>query len=154
MVVTAGRRSGTAIRGGVRYRYLPVNWAGPRAGQLLFHALLPLAARRIPHDLWIESFTPPFSTSFIPLFSPGPVVGFAQNLSGREMSQRYKFPFFLIERLGLRCYRDVVVLNPADAQLLEDMILSAANQALAQAKEIANAEMGKVTAGFSLPGLG
>jgi DNA-binding protein YbaB len=34
------------------------------------------------------------------------------------------------------------------------MILSAANQALAQAKEISNAEMGKVTAGFSLPGLG
>jgi glycosyltransferase involved in cell wall biosynthesis len=116
MVVTAGRRRGTAVHGGVRYRYLPVAWAGPRAGQLLFHALLPFAARRIPHDLWIESFTPPFSTSFVPLFSPGPVVGFAQNLSGREMSHRYKLPFFLIERVGLRYYRDVVVLNPADAQ--------------------------------------
>ena len=116
MVVTAGRRSGIAVRDGVRYRYLPVAWAGPRAGQLLFHALLPFAARRIPHDLWIESFTPPFSTSFVPLFSRAPVVGFAQNLSGLEMSHRYRVPFFLIERLGLRCYRDVVVLNPADGQ--------------------------------------
>ena len=44
-------------------------------------------------------------------------------------------------------------LNPADAQLLEDMILTAANQALGQAKEISTAEMGKATAGFSLPGL-
>ena len=44
-------------------------------------------------------------------------------------------------------------LNPGDAQLLEDMILTAANQALAQAKEISNAEMGKATAGFNLPGL-
>lgn len=44
-------------------------------------------------------------------------------------------------------------LNPSDAQLLEDMILTAANQALNQAKEISNAEMGKVTAGMSLPGL-
>jgi DNA-binding YbaB/EbfC family protein len=43
-------------------------------------------------------------------------------------------------------------LNPADAQLLEDMVLAAANQALGQAKEIANAEVGKVTAGLSLPG--
>lgn len=43
--------------------------------------------------------------------------------------------------------------NPADAQLLEDMILSAANQALSQAKEISTAEMGKATAGFNLPGL-
>ena len=116
MVVTAGRHRGTGQHAGVRYRYLPVTWAGPRAAQLLFHALLPFAARRIPHELWIESFTPPFSTSFVPLFSPGPVVGFAQNLSGREMSHRYKLPFFLIERLGLRCYRDVVVLNPADGQ--------------------------------------
>ena len=49
---------------------------------------------------------------------------------------------------------DPQALNPADAQLLEDMILTAANQALAQAKEISNSEMGKVTAGFNLPGLG
>jgi DNA-binding protein YbaB len=34
------------------------------------------------------------------------------------------------------------------------MILLAANQALTQAKDIANAEMGKVTSGLSLPGMG
>jgi hypothetical protein len=44
-------------------------------------------------------------------------------------------------------------INPADAQLLEDMILSAVNQALEQAKQISSAEMGKATQGFSLPGL-
>src|SRR3954471_16504301 len=49
---------------------------------------------------------------------------------------------------------DPQAVNPADAQLLEDMVLTAANQALAQAKEISNTEMGKVTAGFNLPGMG
>jgi DNA-binding YbaB/EbfC family protein len=49
---------------------------------------------------------------------------------------------------------DPQALNPADAQILEDMILTAANQALTQAKEISTAEMGKVTAGFNLPGFG
>ena len=49
---------------------------------------------------------------------------------------------------------DPQALNPSDAQLLEDMILTAANQALSQAKEISNAELGKVTAGLNLPGLG
>ncbi len=44
-------------------------------------------------------------------------------------------------------------LNPEDAQLLEDMILSAANQALAQAREISNAQMQKATSGLNLPGL-
>src|SRR5271168_3870662 len=48
---------------------------------------------------------------------------------------------------------DPQALNPADAQLLEDMVLSATNQALSQARDIANTEMGKITAGLSLPGM-
>lgn len=48
---------------------------------------------------------------------------------------------------------DPQAMNAADAPLLEDMILIAANQALGQAKEISTAEMGKATAGFNLPGL-
>jgi len=49
---------------------------------------------------------------------------------------------------------DPQALNPSDAQLLEDMILTGVNQALGQAKDIANSEMGKITSGFNLPGLG
>ena len=48
---------------------------------------------------------------------------------------------------------DPVAVNPADVAILEDMVLAAANNALAQAKEISNAEMGKVTQGFNLPGM-
>ena len=48
---------------------------------------------------------------------------------------------------------DPQALNPSDAQLLEDMIVTAANQALGQAKEISTVEMNKITTGFSLPGL-
>lgn len=48
---------------------------------------------------------------------------------------------------------DPQTLNPNDAQLLEDMIIAAVNQALAQAKEISSAEMGKATSGFNIPGL-
>lgn len=48
---------------------------------------------------------------------------------------------------------DPQAVNPADAQLLEDLVLTAVNSALNQAKEISNNEMGKVTAGFNMPGL-
>lgn len=48
---------------------------------------------------------------------------------------------------------DPQALNPHDAQLVEDMVLTAANQALAQAKQIQTDEMGKATAGFNIPGL-
>ena len=47
---------------------------------------------------------------------------------------------------------DPQAVNPADTQLLEDMVLTAVNQALGQAKEISTSEMGKITAGFNLPG--
>lgn len=48
---------------------------------------------------------------------------------------------------------DPQAVNPADTQLLEDMILTAINTALAEAKEISNTEMSKVTSGFNMPGL-
>ena len=48
---------------------------------------------------------------------------------------------------------DPQAINPSDAQLLEDLILTAANNALNQAREISSAEMGKVTSGLSLPGM-
>src|ERR1041385_8739575 len=44
---------------------------------------------------------------------------------------------------------DPQALNPSDAQILEDMLISAVNSAMSQAKEISNAEMGKVTQGLS-----
>jgi hypothetical protein len=48
---------------------------------------------------------------------------------------------------------DPAALNPSDAPMLEDMVLTAANQALEQAKKISSEEMGKVTQGLGLPGL-
>ena len=48
---------------------------------------------------------------------------------------------------------DPQALNPADAALLEDMLVTAVNAALEQAKQISSAEMGKATQGFNLPGL-
>ena len=48
---------------------------------------------------------------------------------------------------------DPQALNPGDAQMLEDMVLTAANQALTQARDIANTEMGRITQGVGLPGM-
>jgi DNA-binding YbaB/EbfC family protein len=43
--------------------------------------------------------------------------------------------------------------NPADVTMLEDLVLTAANNALGQAKELQNSEMGSVAGGLQLPGL-
>lgn len=43
--------------------------------------------------------------------------------------------------------------NPADVQMLEDMLVTAINRALENARQISNDEMGKLTAGLGLPGM-
>jgi DNA-binding YbaB/EbfC family protein len=49
---------------------------------------------------------------------------------------------------------DREVINPEDAQMLEDLVLAASNEALRKSKEMVQAEMGKITAGLKIPGLG
>jgi DNA-binding YbaB/EbfC family protein len=48
---------------------------------------------------------------------------------------------------------DREVINPDDAQMLEDLVLAACNEALRKSKEMVQAEMSKLTAGLKLPGL-
>ena len=44
------------------------------------------------------------------------------------------------------------VVDPDDVEMLQDLILTAANEALRQMEEISQAEMNKFTAGLGIPG--
>ena len=48
---------------------------------------------------------------------------------------------------------DPQVVDPADVEMLEDLVLSAVRQVLEDAKKIAGDEMGKLTGGIKIPGL-
>ena len=56
------------------------------------------------------------------------------------------------EILSIKIDREVI--NPEDAQMLEDLVLAACNEALRQSREMVQAEMSKLTAGLKIPGLG
>jgi len=45
------------------------------------------------------------------------------------------------------------VCDPDDVEMLQDLIIAAANEAMRQMDEISNNEMSKVTAGMGIPGL-
>lgn len=55
------------------------------------------------------------------------------------------------ELVSVRIDREVV--DPDDIEMLQDLVLAAVNDALTQAKNMVNEEMGKLTKGLNMPGL-
>jgi DNA-binding YbaB/EbfC family protein len=46
------------------------------------------------------------------------------------------------------------VVDPEDVEMLEDMLIAALNEATRKAKETMDREIGKITGGMNIPGLG
>jgi DNA-binding YbaB/EbfC family protein len=49
---------------------------------------------------------------------------------------------------------DPEVISKDDAQMLEDLVLAACNEALRKSRELMQQELGKLTGGMKIPGLG
>jgi DNA-binding YbaB/EbfC family protein len=49
---------------------------------------------------------------------------------------------------------DPEVVSKDDVQMLEDLVLAAANEALRKSRELVQQELGKLTGGLKIPGLG
>jgi nucleoid-associated protein EbfC len=56
------------------------------------------------------------------------------------------------ELLSIKIDREVI--NPDDAQMLEDLVLAACNEGLRKSREMVQAEMSKLAGGLKIPGLG
>ena len=94
---------------GVNYKYIGI----PHRifGQLSFLILHTFHALKTRPSLIIESFTPPFSISLLPLFTKIPVVGLVHMLGARDMERKYHLPFTWIENIGLTWYHHFIVLS-------------------------------------------
>jgi DNA-binding YbaB/EbfC family protein len=57
-----------------------------------------------------------------------------------------------MEIISIKIEKDVI--NPDDADMLQDLIVAAVNEALRRAQQMVNEDMGKLTGGMNLPGLG
>lgn len=56
------------------------------------------------------------------------------------------------EVVSLKIEKEVV--NPEDIEMLQDLIVAAVNEGIRKSQEMASAEMGKITGGLSIPGMG
>jgi hypothetical protein len=57
-----------------------------------------------------------------------------------------------MEIVSIKIEREVV--NPDDIEMLQDLVAAATNEALRRAQEMVSEEMGKVTGGLNIPGIG
>jgi len=55
------------------------------------------------------------------------------------------------ELLSIQIEKEVI--DPDDAEMLQDLIIAAINDAMGKAREMIQAEMGRLTGGLKIPGL-
>jgi len=110
---------------GVLYERIGSTHLGPKIGQIIYQLLLPYFAIRKNYDLWLESFTPPISCAFLPLFTKKPVIALVHNFSEGYMNKKYHLPFYLVERLGIKFYKNFIVLS----KFAKDHVLKINNKA-------------------------
>lgn len=95
----------------IHYKHIGMQFKHPLIGQLVYSFLLPFYALIQRYDLWIENYTPPHSTNFIPFFTKKPVIGLAMMLDARKFSEKYKLPFYLVEQFGIKQYKYIITLT-------------------------------------------
>jgi hypothetical protein len=57
-----------------------------------------------------------------------------------------------MEILSIKIEKDVV--NPDDIDMLQDLVVAAVNEALRRAQQMVSDDMGKITGGMNIPGMG
>src|SRR5882724_189666 len=99
----------TEVIDDVRYERFGLPLLSPKIAMFVFQISLPFLAMVKNYDVWMESFCPPFTTAFLPLFTNKPVIGIVHMLAAQDMERKYKLPFHLIQNLGLKLYQHIIV---------------------------------------------
>lgn len=101
---------------GVTYRRIGVPWVSPKLGMFLFQLLLPFWCMSLSFDLWIESFGPPCTTSFLPWCTKKPVIGVIHMLAAADMKRKYGISTEFLENLGLKQYQTIIATQDSVAR--------------------------------------
>lgn len=92
----------------VQYERFGFAFVNPKIAMFFYQIALPFVSISKHYDVWAESFCPPFTTAFLPLFSKKPVIGIVHMLAAEDMERKYNLPFHLIQNLGLKSYKHII----------------------------------------------
>lgn len=96
---------------GISYIHIGMGSRFSKLNNAAYLLLLPLTVRKIKADIILENFIVPISTSFAPLFTKIPVIGYATTFDAPFFARKYHLPFGLIEKFGCRYYEYFVGLS-------------------------------------------
>jgi phosphatidyl-myo-inositol alpha-mannosyltransferase len=98
---------------GVSYERFGLKFFNPKLAMAAYQLTLPFIMRNKKFSVWIESFCPPFTTAFLPIFTKKPVVGIVHMLAAEDMERKYPLPFHLIQNSGLKKYMRLIITSDA-----------------------------------------
>lgn len=93
----------------VRYIRIGSDILGHKIGQLIYQYSMLKYAIKNNYDVWIESTTPPFTFSLLPMFAKKPVISWVHMICSFDMQRKYKINFRAIEQELCRLYSYIIV---------------------------------------------
>jgi len=97
----------------VCYERFGFSFLSPKIAMFAYQIFLPFVMISKEFDVWIESFCPPFTTAFLPLFTKKPVIGVVHMFAAEDMERKYKLPFHVIQNIGIKKYKNIIVTSEA-----------------------------------------
>lgn len=100
------------IKEGIRYVRLGGKWRNHNSTYFISYYLsAPFAARRFDCDLLVEDLAPPTAATITPLLNYKKIIGSVQWFFAKEWADQYKIPFHWYQPLGLKFYKNFIVLT-------------------------------------------
>ncbi len=94
----------------IHYKRVGFGFMGPTVSMLSYWFLLPFYTLVEKKDITVEFFTAPFGVSLVPLVNK-PIIGYASFLGARELAQKYKIPFHILEKVIIGWYSQIITLT-------------------------------------------
>ena len=102
------------VQEGIEYKHVGLDFGNIKINNALYILSIPFIARTIEADIIIECFTAPISTLFSPIFTKIPVIALPSMFNAEEFTRKYKLPFNVIEKFGMRFYKYMLPYSEID----------------------------------------
>ncbi len=105
----------------ISYIHIGLGSKYPKLNNFIYITSIGKIALRLKADIIIEDFVAPFSVCFTPLYTKIPVIGRGSFFAPGEMLKKYKLPFDIVLKIGIKIYKYFIALNINQVKIVEKL---------------------------------